>query len=139
MIRRYDPLHFNPLIPELSVKDLQATKKFYLEILGFTLEYERSESKFIFVSYGKAQIMLEQINGYWATGPLERPFGRGINFQIDCNDVETLSKKILAKGYELYQAVEEVSYRVNRIDHRKKEFLVQDPDGYLLRFSQSMY
>jgi len=132
-------LHFNPLIPELSVKDLQATKKFYLEILGFTLEYERSESKFIFVSYGKAQIMLEQINGYWATGPLERPFGRGINFQIDCNDVETLSKKILAKGYELYQAVEEVSYRVNRIDHRKKEFLVQDPDGYLLRFSQSMY
>ena len=132
-------MHFNPLIPELSVKDLQATKKFYLEILGFTLEYERSESKFIFVSYGKAQIMLEQINGYWATGPLERPFGRGINFQIDCNDVETLSKKILAKGYELYQAVEEVSYRVNRIDHRKKEFLVQDPDGYLLRFSQSMY
>jgi len=127
---------FNALMPELSVKDIDVSKNFYLDILGFVLEYERVEDKFAFISYGEAQIMLEQINGYWKTGNFAYPLGRGINFQIKTEHLDVLREKLVANGYQLFRDIEEVNYRENRIVHKGKEFLVQDPDGYLLRFSQ---
>ena len=36
---------FNSLIPELTVVDLEQTKKFYIDILHFSVEYERQEDK----------------------------------------------------------------------------------------------
>ncbi|MCL2446215.1 MAG: VOC family protein [Oscillospiraceae bacterium] len=131
-------MKFNALIPELSVSDLVASKKFYLDTLGFTLEYERVENQFAFVSYGDAQIMLEQVNGHWATGELEYPFGRGINLQIATDDIETFRNKLVARGCKLFRDIAEVDYRENETLHKLKEFLVQDPDGYLLRFSQEL-
>ena len=39
-------MNFNRMIPELSVFDIERTKKFYRE-LGFKIEYERTEDKFV--------------------------------------------------------------------------------------------
>ena len=80
-------MKFNGLIPELSVSNINESKIFYIDILGFHLEYERLEDKFAFLSYGETQIMIEEINGHWDTGELQYPFGRGINFQIETDDV----------------------------------------------------
>lgn len=33
-------MRFNALIPDLSVTDIEKSKWFYIELLGFTLEYE---------------------------------------------------------------------------------------------------
>ena len=55
-------MEFNKLVPELSVADVEKSKKFYIDILGFLLEYERKQDKFVFLSYYGSQIMLEQIN-----------------------------------------------------------------------------
>ena len=46
--------------------------------------YERPEDGFLYLDHTGRQIMLEQImpGRRWVTAPLERPFGRGINFQI---------------------------------------------------------
>ena len=129
---------FNALIPELSVSGLAVSKRFYLDVLGFTLEYERAANQFAFISYGDAQIMLEQVNGHWQTGELEHPLGRGINLQIATDDVIALRNKLAASGYELFRDIAEVEYCENEIVHKLKEFLVQDPDGYLLRFSQEL-
>jgi len=41
-------MQFNKLIPELSVRDINVSKKFYLD-LGFKIMYEREENKFCFV------------------------------------------------------------------------------------------
>lgn len=49
---------FNALIPELIVSDLDRSRKFYLEVLNFTFEYEREG--FLFLSREGAQLMLEQ-------------------------------------------------------------------------------
>lgn len=125
-------------MPELSVSNIETSKHFYLDVLGFKLEYERKEDNFVFISYGEAQIMLEQINGNWDTGTLERPFGRGVNFQIKTDNVEEISKNILFAGFQLFEDIYQVSYMENETLHSLKEFLVQDPDGYLLRFSQSL-
>lgn len=34
-------IKFNALIPEISVKNIEKSKEFYISILGFKLEYER--------------------------------------------------------------------------------------------------
>lgn len=36
-------MKFNDLIPELSVSSIVESKRFYIDVLGFKLEYERGE------------------------------------------------------------------------------------------------
>ncbi|MGX2959813.1 bleomycin resistance protein [Peribacillus sp. JNUCC 23] len=127
-------MKFNSLIPELSVKDIRESKEFYLNILGFQLEYERIEEQFAFISLNGAQLMLEQYNGYWKTGKLEDPFGRGINFQIKVENVDVLLQNLKQYNILLFRDVMTNTYS----GFTQKEFLVQDPNGYLLRFSQSL-
>ena len=125
-------MKFNTLIPELSVKDIQKSKQFYLEILGFQLDYERVEDNFAFVSLDEAQIMIEQSNGYWQTGELKYPYGRGVNFQIEVKDIEILLRNLKKHNVALFRDIMTNSYS----EFIQKEFIVQDPDGYLLRFCQ---
>ena len=54
-------MDFSRMIPELSVFDINLTKKFYSE-LGFKIEYERVEDKFVFMSFQESQFMFEQIH-----------------------------------------------------------------------------
>jgi catechol 2,3-dioxygenase-like lactoylglutathione lyase family enzyme len=130
-------MKFNGLIPELSVSSISKSKNFYIDIIGFDLEYEREEDKFAFVSLGEAQIMLEEINGYWNTGELQYPFRRGINFQINTDDICKITNKLKLNNINLFRDIMENHYKCNGEVIVEKEILVQDPDGYLLRFSQT--
>lgn len=127
-------MKFNSLIPELSVSNIEKSKNFYVNILGFKVEYEREEDKFAFLSLGDAQIMVEEVNGYWNTGKLEYPFGRGINFQIEVKDVECIKKSLIRNKIELFRDISINEYECNGEIILQEEFLVQDLDGYLLRF-----
>ncbi|WP_445661689.1 bleomycin resistance protein [Bacillus sp. FSL K6-2431] len=134
-----EKMRFNALIPELSVTDIEKSKWFYIELLGFKLEYEREDDKFIFVSLEEeTQMMLEEINGHWDTGELKHPFGRGINFQIDIKDVQPVIDRLRKQNITLFREPTVSKYKSNDTTFIQKEFLVQDPDGYLLRFSQEM-
>ena len=128
-------MKFNSLIPELVVADIERTKRFYLEVLQFKIEYERQEDKFIFISFEDNQMMFEQDNGHWNVGELEYPYGRGINFEMTVSDVESLYKRILDFGIKPFRRMAVSCYRNADEDIVQKEFLVQDPDGYLLRFT----
>ncbi len=132
-------MRFNALIPELSVTDIEKSKWFYIELLGFKLEYERVGDKFAFVSLEeRVQIMLEEINGHWNTGDLTHPFGRGINFQIDIQDIQPVIDRLKKHNIQLFREPKVSEYKSNDTTFIQKEFLVQDPDGYLLRFSQEI-
>ena len=127
-------MNFNKLIPELSVSDINKTREFYVDVLGFKICYERPEDKFIFVEKDGNQIMLEQINDNWNVGKMEYPFGRGINFEMTISDVDAVYERIEKAGIKLFRKMEIKDYECgNEIVHQK-QFLVQDPDGYLLRF-----
>ena len=128
-------MKFNSLIPELSVTDIERTKAFYVGVLGFKIEYERPEDKFAFVSKEENQIMLEQINSHWVTGALEHPFGRGVNFEMTVSDVEGLYQRLLDAGVEPFRELSVSEYRSGTELIVQKQFLAQDPDGYLLRFT----
>ena len=128
-------MDFNNLIPELSVFDIVQTKNFYEE-LGFKKEYERQEKKFVFMSFQGSQLMFEQIHDEgWNTGELVYPLGRGINFSIAVDDIEKLYSLVKSKQLEIYKELVRSVYRVNEIEEIQMEFLIQDPNGYLLRFT----
>jgi len=131
-------MKFNKLIPELSVSNLAKSIKFYVDILGFKLEYERKEPKFAFLSFQGSQIMLEEINDDWKVGELKKPFGRGINFQFDVKDIQHLVDTLKKNEYKLFKPVKDNWYLKGKVLLGNREFLVQDPDGYLLRFSQDI-
>lgn len=122
------------LTPELMCSDLAHSLGVYTRLFGFTLNYTRPG--FAYLSLGRAQLMLEQHdpgNG-WLTGPLEQPFGRGINFQIEAPDVAGLHERLQAEGYPLFRPLKTETYMEGDTAHTQQEFLVLDPDGYLLRF-----
>ena len=128
-------MDFNKMIPELSVFDIEQTKRFYND-LGFKIEYERPEEKFVFMSFQDSQFMFEQIhdNG-WNIGELIYPLGRGINFSIAVDDIEGLYKLVKTLNLEIYRELNRSIYQVNGTEETQTEFLIQDPNGYLLRFT----
>ena len=129
-------MQFNPLIPELTVSNLEQTKRFYIDILSFRLEYQRPEDRFVFLSLDGNQMMFEQFHADgWNTGALHYPYGRGVSFQMAVHDVETLYQRVLDAGIIPYRPLRTSRYRENEREWTQKEFLVQDPDGYLLRFT----
>ncbi len=130
-------MKFNKLIPELSVRDINKSIQFYTETLGFKVEYQREDSKFAFLSLQGSQLMLEQTNDYWKTGKLKYPFGRGINFQIEVDNIDDIVKKLGKNKWPIKVPLKENWYRKGKTLLGQKEFLVMDPDGYLLRFAQS--
>ena len=127
-------MKFNSLIPELSVTNIEKSKEFYLN-LGFKVMYERKEHKFCFLYLEDNQIMIEEINNNWNVGEMKYPFGNGINISMTVSDIDSFYENIISKKIVLFRKIKTSKYRVDDIIYEDKEFLLQDPDGYLLRFN----
>ena len=125
---------YNSLIPELSVSNIDISKKFYLD-LGFKTRYERKENKFCFLQLEGNQIMIEENNDNWNTGKLEHPYGRGINLSMTVSNIEKMYEILKEKNIKFFLDLEIHEYRIDDKISYDKEFLIQDPDGYLLRFN----
>lgn len=132
-------MYFNKMIPELSVTNLKNSLKFY-QTVGFKIEYERLENKFVFLSLGEIQFMLQEISieDKWNMAPLKYPFGNGINFQLEVKNVDNIYNLLKENNYQIAFEMEENWYRQDNKLLGNKEFLVQDPDGYLIRFSEDL-
>ena len=131
----------NPLVPELSVTDIKRSLHFYCHILGFQIEFERPENGFAFLSFGGSQLMLDEDglpDSPWLVGPMEYPRGQGLNLSIECPSAKELADKLARAGIGLQKPLEECWYRNGDVDHGELNFLVLDPDGYLLRFQQDL-
>ena len=70
--------------------------------------------------------------------PLNYPFGNGINFQLEIDNVDKIYSNLKRNNYIITYEIEENWYRQDNKLLGNKEFLVQDPDGYLLRFSEDL-
>jgi hypothetical protein len=130
-------MKFAPLIPELSVSNLSHSLMFY-QLLGFTIEFERVEDHFAFIAYQGSQLMLEQdSDDNWATATTQYPRGRGVNFEIETDEIEHLVSIAHIHSLPLFREPQTKVYRTtDGASDTVKEFLIQDPDGYLLRFQQ---
>jgi len=132
-------MDFLPILPELYITNFKKSIHFYIDILGFKLEYERENPRFAFLSYQKSQLMIQElVIGEKEEEKLEYPFGRGINFQIETESVEKIISSLLKNNYPLKRGIKDSWYRENKTLYGCREILVVDPDGYLLRFSQDI-
>ena len=133
-------MNWNQMIPEFDVINLKETLEFYVNLIGFKVVYERKEDKFAFIQLEQVQVMLQEIDGEdkWKTGKLEYPFGRGINFQIDIKNIQPIYNRLKQNNYEIFVDMEEHWYRKDDEMLGCKEFLIKDPNGYLLRFSEDI-
>jgi hypothetical protein len=110
-------------------------------VLGFSALYTRPEERFAYLDREGAQIMIEQSTDparTWLTGELTPPYGRGVNFQIEVRDVDALYAAVQAASATIFLAMEEKWYRRDATLLGNRQFLVLDPDGYLLRFFQDL-
>lgn len=132
-------MYWNKIIPELSVTNLKNSLKFY-KTIGFKIEYERPVNKFVFISLGEIQFMLQEISDKdkWTVAPLAYPFGNGINFQLEVTNLEKIYNNLKTANYKITFDIEENWYRQDDKLLGNKEFLIQDPDGYLLRFFEDI-
>ena len=128
-------MDYNAVIPEFMVSNIEKSRSFYCDLLGFTIEYERPEENFLFLSLEDCQLMLEEGTKDELV-ELTYPFGRGVNISFGIKDVPRLYQKLIKSDYPIHRPLTKREFRVDEQYIYPHEFAVLDPDGYFLRFSE---
>jgi len=127
------------LVPELVCSDLQRSLAFYTGVLGFTIAFQREGERFAYLEREGAELMLQEPGErIFVAGDLRQPYGRGLNLQIEVSDVDQLHEAVIAAGAPIYLPMEEKWYRRDRDLLGNRQFIMQDRDGYLLRFFEAL-
>ena len=130
---------FPALVPELDVTDLARSRRFYVDLVGFTELFGRPHEAFVYLRLGRADLMLEQADGpgrRFGTASLEVPFGRGMNLQIAHPFLDSAHDRLVAAGAGFVVPLETRIYETGTTAVSVRQFVVADPDGYLIRLQQ---
>jgi catechol-2,3-dioxygenase len=112
----------------LNVKDVEASTKFYSEILGFEISLQRPDGSGTFLTCGRIHHDLALFKAPEDAAPVT-PGGLGLNhFAVQVEDLDALK--------EVYQTLQEHSVPVQRTtDHTMtKSVYFHDPDGNRIEF-----
>ena len=122
---------------EMMVADFARSLAFWTGPMGFAVAFERPAQKFACLARPEgAQIMIYARDGDWETGVMEQPFGRGAVIQIHVADVRALHRSFEALAWPFYVPLREKWRDWGDRLGGQREFLVQDPDGYLVMVAQ---
>jgi len=125
-------------VPEFWCSNFDESLHFYTEVLGFSVAQRRGNDHHAYLEFEGAQIMIARWkqDGSWEPAPLEKPYGRGVNFQILTENIKAIYESVLAAEIKPFVELHTRWYwRTDRMDERT-EFGLLDPDGYLLRFTE---
>jgi catechol 2,3-dioxygenase-like lactoylglutathione lyase family enzyme len=118
-----------PVAPEFFVRDIERSIAFY-ERLGFTVV--RQEPDFAVIALredvhvllaAEAQTSRERWN--------VSPRGVGLNIRIMVDDVDAVYQRAKAAGAPISQEIADRDYGL-------RDFIVADPDGFMLRFASPL-
>ncbi|HTJ58298.1 MAG TPA: VOC family protein [Devosiaceae bacterium] len=127
------------LVCELLVDDIEASLSFWKEALGFEIAYQRPEQGFVYLERPEgAQIMLCKRSGNWETAELQRPFGRGVMFQVSVDSIAPIMEALARLGWPLHAGPREVWRRWGDREGGGREIFVLDPNGYLIMIAQNL-
>jgi len=115
-------------------------------MLGFKIQYQREEEGFAMLERQGARIMLDELvsnspnetKRIWLSVPMEAPFGRGINLEIKTTCVDELYNRCTHFEANIFLPIEDKWYRADAMEIGNRQFIVLDPDGYMLRFVQDL-
>ena len=132
-------MKFLPILAELYITDFSKSLNFYIDIIGFKIEYQRENPDFAFLSYNGSQVMIQELApGEKESEKLEYPFGRGVNFQINTKSIQNIIDSLKKNNYPIKRGIKDSWYKADNKLYGCREILVLDPDGYLLRFSEEL-
>ncbi len=131
------PAPWAALMAEMMVTDYPASLAFWTGPLGFFIAFERPAQKLACLQRPEGgQVMIYQRDGDWETGPMEPPFGRGLVIQVYVADADAVADAMRAAGVPFYVAPREKWRDWGDRMGGQREFLVQDPDGYLVMVAE---
>ncbi|WP_291833686.1 VOC family protein [Limimaricola sp.] len=122
---------------EIMVSDYARSLSFWTEIIGFAVAFSRPAQMFACLAHPDgAQMMMYQRDGGWETGPLQQPFGRGVIIQVYVSDVIAAAARVTDAGLPFFEPLHEKWRDWGDRQGGQREFLLQDPDGYLVMVAQ---
>ena len=125
------------LMAEMMIADYARSLAFWTGPMGFDVAFTRPEQKLACLTRPEgAQIMFYERDGSWETGVMEAPFGRGAVIQVYVADVDALARAMEQAKVAFYVPLREKWRDWGDRLGGQREFLVQDPDGYLIMVVQ---
>ena len=122
---------------EMMVTDYPQSLAFWTKVLGCDVAFERPQQKLACLQHPDgAQVMIYQRDGDWETGPMERPFGRGVVVQLYVTDAVSAAQRVRAASVPFYVDLREKWRDWGDRLGGQREFLLQDPDGYLVMVAE---
>jgi catechol 2,3-dioxygenase-like lactoylglutathione lyase family enzyme len=112
-------------IPILRIFDVAKTKEFYIDWLGFEIEFEHvfEPGMPLYIGIKRDDITLHLSEHHGDSVP-------GVRIFIECNEIEKYLAELQSRPYKYYRpSVTETFYGT-------KEMLVQDPFGNKLSFNE---
>lgn len=124
-------------ITEMMVSDYPRALAFWTGVLGFRPTFQRPEQKLAHLTHPDgAQVMIYERDGDWEVAAMEPPFGRGVVVQVFVADVDAVAARVVQAGLSFYVPPREKWRDWGDRLGGQREFLVQDPDGYLVMVAQ---
>ena len=125
------------MIIEYEDKYLEDVRDLLVELEEYIVSIVEDNLDIVSAAYREkmALVDLEEIKNNWNVGEMRYPFGNGINISMTVSDIDSFYESIISKKVVLFRKIKTSKYRVDDIIYEDKEFLLQDPDGYLLRFN----
>jgi catechol 2,3-dioxygenase-like lactoylglutathione lyase family enzyme len=130
---------FSAMAIELIVNNYDNSLAFWTGPMGFRICYTRPATKFAYLEHPDgAQMMFYERDGDWETGTFDLPLGRGAILQIGVTNIDAAYVAIVAANIPLYVDLRERWRHWGDREGCQREFLVQDPDGYLVMINQKI-
>jgi catechol 2,3-dioxygenase-like lactoylglutathione lyase family enzyme len=116
---------FVTVAPEFFVRDIQASAAFY-QRLGFSAL--RQEPGFAVMGLGAAHVLLAAEGMASSSWLASGPRGVGLNIRIMVDDADAAFERASDAGARLVSPIADRDYGL-------RDFIIADPDGFLLRFA----
>src|SRR5208282_2175509 len=133
--KRGEPMQIKKLTPNLVVRNVEASLKFYREILGLEQAIsvpEQSPYVFASVSNGAVEIFFNDQKTVAAEYPqLAANIGASLTLYMEVDSLQAVLDRVQKAGARISTPVTEQFYGM-------REFALEDVDGYTITIAQKM-
>lgn len=131
------PKEWASLMAEMMVDDFPRSYAFWTNVLGFAPAFTRPAQKLACLEHPDGgQVMIYERDGDWEVAEMLPPFGRGMVVQLYVGDANAAAARVRAAGHPFYVDLREKWRDWGDRLGGQREFLVQDPDGYLVMVAE---
>ena len=127
-------MKFQKVTPNLFVRDVAASMKYYCDVLGFSKAQtvpEQPPYVFGVVTNGSVELFFNDQKAVPAEHPelASQPIGGALTLYIEVEGIEDLLKKVRQHGANINMPLTEQFYGM-------REFGMVDPEGWMLTFAE---